>query len=778
MLSKKLKSAKGNLRPGRAQKIRRENRAEIQSYPRNQNIEESDGSSSSSGPFSSSSNRLAGSLGPFSSTHSILAGSLAGTQLPSDPSPILGMKRFMDRGKKNIIGPNMKTLNLKENELAKQKVLLHIEYMSHPPFVVAIDKARTVKNLKQMMGKILSLYNYIPTSAAQMRLLYNGQLQDDKTKLINVLKEGATEARMAMVTTKPIVLTLTDRVAHPEILAEHRQAEQTLNSCRSLLRNFAACNSNTEKFRKPSNRVRFNTPLTKTHQVQQQKRLTGSSKSFSNTSSILADRRMAGLLTGTESSSDWNPILGMKRFMDWGRKNIIGQNMKRLNLKDNEPAKQNAKNCKANDGEASEFVQLHSNEGSIDETALQRELQDDDNKLINVLKEVPTEPRMALATTKPSKIQASTDRFAHPKMLEEHRQAEQALNNCRILLRNFAACNSNPEEFRKSSDRVWQHRFAGSSGPFSNTSSILVGRRMAGTRTSSDWEPTLGIKRFMDWGQKNIMGPNMKRLNLKNNQFRTEKVEIVDRLTRSNDRMTLTFMHPSFKLKQMSESNHYELIWPEKISESNEIFAVQTENDPHQVTSFYGKYHSMASYENLVPGQRCLLSLEKSMNEINHVEDQGPKWLQFHVNMATKLSYDGEPIFFAAVVDTGSRYSLIPVCGVENSNCEDGRIITEKFIGAGGKHVNTHSHFVKVQVKLGDSENTITFDEAILDMNQNRKCILIGRKDLKRFGFFCDFERDVFGFKSLGDSQITAMFPIDGESNICDQIQRLRRNSI
>ena len=249
-------STKGNLRAGRAQQNRRKNKTKIQKHPRGQNIEESDGPSTSSGPFSTSGNRLAGRAP---------AGSLAGSQVASDWNPILGMKRFMDWGQKNIIGPNMKRLNLKENELARQKVLLYIEYMSHPPFLIVIDKARTVKNLKQMMEKTLSLYNYISTNATQMRLLYNGQLQDDKSKLIEVLKEGATEARMAMVTTKPsIVPTFTDRVALPEMPEEHRQANQTLNSCRILLRNFAACNSNAEGFRKPSDRVRFNTPVTKT----------------------------------------------------------------------------------------------------------------------------------------------------------------------------------------------------------------------------------------------------------------------------------------------------------------------------------------------------------------------------------------------------------------------------------------------------------------------------------------------------------------------------------
>ena len=139
-------------------------------------------------------------------------GSLAGSpHVSSDWNPISDMKRYMDWGQNNIIGPNMKRLNLKENELARQKVLLYIEYMSHPPFLIIIDKARTVMNLKQMMEKTLNLYNFLPPNARQMRLVYNGQIQDDKSKLIEVLKADAREARMTMV---PLL----------EMSEEHRQA--------------------------------------------------------------------------------------------------------------------------------------------------------------------------------------------------------------------------------------------------------------------------------------------------------------------------------------------------------------------------------------------------------------------------------------------------------------------------------------------------------------------------------------------------------------------------
>ena len=53
-------STKGILRAGRAQQNRRKNKTKIQKHPRGQNIEENDGPSTSSGPFSTSGNLLAG----------------------------------------------------------------------------------------------------------------------------------------------------------------------------------------------------------------------------------------------------------------------------------------------------------------------------------------------------------------------------------------------------------------------------------------------------------------------------------------------------------------------------------------------------------------------------------------------------------------------------------------------------------------------------------------------------------------------------------------------
>ena len=98
---------KGNLRAGRSQQNRRKNKTKIRKHSRGQNIEKKDGPSTSSGPFSTSGNLLA----------SRSAGSKAGTPVASDWNPILGMKRFMDWGQKNIIGSNMKRFKLNRNSL-------------------------------------------------------------------------------------------------------------------------------------------------------------------------------------------------------------------------------------------------------------------------------------------------------------------------------------------------------------------------------------------------------------------------------------------------------------------------------------------------------------------------------------------------------------------------------------------------------------------------------------------------------------------------------------
>ena len=159
--------------------------------------------------------------------------------------------------------------------------------------------------------------------------------------------------------------------------------------------------------------------------------------------------------------------------------------------------------------------------------------------------------------------------------------------------------------------------------------------------------------------------------------------------------------------------------------------------------------------------------------------NKGQDWLKFYVDMTTNPHYSGDKKIVAAVVDTGSRYTLIPQQWVEFSYFEDEREkITQKFTGVGGKTLKIYENFVTVDVKLEYfAETTIRFEEAVLVQDQRRKYIIVGRKDLQKFGFFCDFGFDTFGFKALGNLGVTATFPIQHKLNYCDTSRKKRRKS-
>ena len=174
---------------------------------------------------------------------------------------------------------------------------------------------------------------------------------------------------------------------------------------------------------------------------------------------------------------------------------------------------------------------------------------------------------------------------------------------------------------------------------------------------------------------------------------------------------------------------------------------------------------------------------EHSNTKMNHsnklLKNDGQDWLKFYVDMTTNPFYSGEKKIVAAVVDTGSRYTLIPQQWVEFSYFEDEREkITQKFTGVGGKTLKIYENFVTVDVKLEYfAETTIRFEEAVLVQDQRRKYIIVGRKDLQKFGFFCDFGFDTFGFKALGNLGVTATFPIQHKLNYCDTPRKKRLKS-
>ena len=161
------------------------------------------------------------------------------------------------------------------------------------------------------------------------------------------------------------------------------------------------------------------------------------------------------------------------------------------------------------------------------------------------------------------------------------------------------------------------------------------------------------------------------------------------------------------------------------------------------------------------------------------LKSKGQDWLRFYVDMTTNPTYSGDKKILTALVDTGSRYTLIPAQWTQFSYFEDGNKITQKFTGVGGETAKVYDNFVTVDVKLEYfQETTIRFENAVLILDQRRKYIIVGRKDLQKFGFFCDFGFDIFGFKALGNHGITATFPIHRQLNYCDKAQRKRRKSI
>ena len=211
------------------------------------------------------------------------------------------------------------------------------------------------------------------------------------------------------------------------------------------------------------------------------------------------------------------------------------------------------------------------------------------------------------------------------------------------------------------------------------------------------------------------------------------------------------------------------------------IQKIQIEYNLHQLT--YVDEKSQARPRNDIndyaDGKRQRKTNSAIKNNNHLLDNKGHNWLKFNVDMATNPTFSGGQKLVTAIIDTGARDTRIPVSKAEFSYFTSGRKITEKFIGVGGKYAETHPYYVSLKTKLEGSQNTtISFDEAVIDLNRARNFILIGRKDLTKFGFFCDFGFDIFGFKSLGDGRITATFPINKESKFSEDPPTKRRNSI
>ena len=213
------------------------------------------------------------------------------------------------------------------------------------------------------------------------------------------------------------------------------------------------------------------------------------------------------------------------------------------------------------------------------------------------------------------------------------------------------------------------------------------------------------------------------------------------------------------------------------------IQEIQVEYNLHQLTYVDEKPHPGTETRDSKIEHRSQKQDELN-TEMTHsnklLKNKGHDWLKFYVDMTTNPYYSGDKKIVAAVVDTGSRYTLIPQQWAQFSYFEDeGEKITQKFTGVGGKTLKIYENFVTVEVKLEYfGQTTIRFEEAVLIQDERRKYIIVGRQDLQKFGFFCDFGFDTFGFKALGNPGITATFPIQQKLNYCGTSRKKRRKSI
>jgi len=139
-----------------------------------------------------------------------------------------------------------------------EKILIFIEYLSHPTFIIFMDTGRKVKFLKQTVKKTLEKLNYHPHDTKDIRVIFNANAIMDENTLSETF--GNLQAvRCSMVTTKPY---LAPPIALGTTPASQIQNEtlHRFKSCWILFRNVHACNRAAEAFLNAKERIRFNEP--------------------------------------------------------------------------------------------------------------------------------------------------------------------------------------------------------------------------------------------------------------------------------------------------------------------------------------------------------------------------------------------------------------------------------------------------------------------------------------------------------------------------------------
>ena len=139
-----------------------------------------------------------------------------------------------------------------------EKILIFIEYLSHPTFIIFMDLGRKVKFLKQTVKKTLEKLNYHPHDTKDIRLIFNANsIADEKT--LSETFGNLQAVRCSMVTTKPYLAPAIALRTAPESQMQHETLHR-FKSCWILFRNVHACNRAAEVFLNAKERIRFNEP--------------------------------------------------------------------------------------------------------------------------------------------------------------------------------------------------------------------------------------------------------------------------------------------------------------------------------------------------------------------------------------------------------------------------------------------------------------------------------------------------------------------------------------
>ena len=140
----------------------------------------------------------------------------------------------------------------------REKILIFIEYLSHPTFIIFMDLGRKVKFLKQTVKKTLEKLNYHTHDIKDIRLIFNANSMIDEKTLSETF--GNLQAvRCSMVTRKPYIAPAIALRTGPESQIQSETLHR-FKSCWILFRNVHACNRAAEVFLNAKERVRFNEP--------------------------------------------------------------------------------------------------------------------------------------------------------------------------------------------------------------------------------------------------------------------------------------------------------------------------------------------------------------------------------------------------------------------------------------------------------------------------------------------------------------------------------------